>query len=541
MTSDPMQSESCVWPCITVNRLQSLILVIDDDAEVREATTRILEKGGFTVISGATAAEAVSLTRQHRPDLLVLDVMLPDGSGVDAAKTVKQEPGLSDVFVVLASGTRISPEEQAEGLSKGLADGYIARPFSQVEFLARIDAFLRIRATQKALRDSEERYRTVAFFTYDWEYWISPEGRFIYCSPSCERITGYRAEEFMQQPDLFKRIIHPDDVLEFYRHMEIIDSSGPESNEQEARIITRSGEVSWIAHVCCMVRGSDGAFRGRRASNRDITSRKEIEAKISDLNRTLEERVVQEVQKNLEQERMLIHQNRMAAMGEMIGNIAHQWRQPLNALNLLLFNFKDAYQFQEMNEAWLDKAIADGTRLIHKMSSTISDFQHFFHPEKEIKTFSALEQVREAIALVESSFQHNRISIHTDAPHDLMLSGFPNEYSQVLLNLLSNAKDAILNCRPPISGRVDMVITEQDGLGCISVRDNGGGVQEDILDRIFDPYFSTKGKGSGIGLYMSKMIIERNMNGRITAENREDGAEFKICVPIVSDDGSTTI
>ena len=134
------------------NRQQTLILVIDDDSEVRENTARILEKAGFRVVTGGTVADAIRLTRQHRPAIALLDVVLPDGSGVDAARTLKQDQALADVFIILISGFRISPEEQAEGLSKGLADGYIARPFSQADFLARIDAFLRIRAVQEALR-----------------------------------------------------------------------------------------------------------------------------------------------------------------------------------------------------------------------------------------------------------------------------------------------------------------------------------------------------------------------------------------------------
>ncbi len=133
-------------------RQQTLILVIDDDSEVRENTARILEKAGFRVVTGGTVADALRLTRQHRPAMTLLDVVLPDGSGVDAARTLKQDQALADVFIILISGFRISPEEQAEGLSKGLADGYIARPFSQADFLARIDAFLRIRAVQEALR-----------------------------------------------------------------------------------------------------------------------------------------------------------------------------------------------------------------------------------------------------------------------------------------------------------------------------------------------------------------------------------------------------
>ncbi len=268
---------------------------------------------------------------------------------------------------------------------------------------------------------------------------------------------------------------------------------------------------------------------------RDITELKRTETELLHLNEILELRVSQEVERNLKHEHMLIQQSRMAAMGEMIGNIAHQWRQPLNSLGMLLFNIKDAYQFNTLDAAYLDQAVADGSRMVQKMSTTISDFANFFRPDKEMKIFSMLAQIKEAIALVESSFQNSNISIHIDAPHVLRLLGFPNEYSQVLLNLLTNAKEAILVHNQPYAGRVEIVLTAQDGQGCVSVCDNGGGVPEEILDRIFDPYFSTKERGSGIGLYMSKMIIERNMNGRITAKNIDGGAKFSVCAPLAAE------
>jgi signal transduction histidine kinase len=280
---------------------------------------------------------------------------------------------------------------------------------------------------------------------------------------------------------------------------------------------------------------------------RDRTERKQAEEalatkqlQLEEFNLTLEKRIQEAVAELRQKDQIMINQSRLAAMGEMIGNIAHQWRQPLNALGLLIYNIKDAFQFNTLNAEYLDQAVADGNRMVQNMSTTISDFSNFFRPDKEFVAFSATKQIRAAILLVESSYKNSGIAIHLDAPNDLELMGFPNEYSQVLLNLLSNAKEAVLGrnqLHQQLSRRVEIRLTERDGYGCVTVADNGGGISALILDMIFDPYFSTKDRGSGIGLYMSKMIIERNMYGSIKARNIEEGAEFTVCTPLASEQG----
>lgn len=252
--------------------------------------------------------------------------------------------------------------------------------------------------------------------------------------------------------------------------------------------------------------------------------------KLQELNQTLEKRVVEEVNKNRDKDLLMIQQSRLAAMGEMIGNIAHQWRQPLNALALVLSNIKDAYQFNELNENYLEDSFEKGMRLIQKMSTTIGDFRDFFKSDKTKSIFSVKEQIMDAISLVDAAFKDHHIQIKIEQDEEIKLIGFPNEYSQVLLNLLSNAKDAI--SANHVDGLVILRIYSQDNLGCLAVFDNGGGVPEVILNKIFDPYFSTKAGGSGIGLYMSKMIIEQHMNGHLDVSNTPDGAVFTIRSPL---------
>jgi signal transduction histidine kinase len=219
-------------------------------------------------------------------------------------------------------------------------------------------------------------------------------------------------------------------------------------------------------------------------------------------------------------------------MGEMIGNIAHQWRQPLNALAMTLGNIVSAHQFNELTAEYLDKSVENGNRLIQKMSTTINDFRNFFLPDKEAVSFSAREQISHAVALVEAGLTNQNIAVILDAPQDMLLTGFPNEYSQVLLNLLANARDAIRESGVT-AGRITIRLYEQNDRGVVSINDNGGGIPGDVIDKIFEPYFSTKEMGTGIGLYMSKMIIERSMNGTIEAQNCSDGATFVIVTPLV--------
>jgi signal transduction histidine kinase len=252
------------------------------------------------------------------------------------------------------------------------------------------------------------------------------------------------------------------------------------------------------------------------------------------LNNTLEEKIIVETSKQKEQEQLLIQQTRLAAMGEMIGNIAHQWRQPLNALGLVLQNLKFSYDIGELDEKMMDKSINKANILTQNMSKTIDDFRKFFKPNKAKEKFGINENVNKAIELVESTFEHHNIKLKKEfSSNELEFNGFPNEFSQVILNILTNAKDALLERN--IENPEVIVQTKMENNNIfISIRDNAKGIDVDIINKIFEPYFTTKeeGKGTGIGLYMSKIIIENNMNGKIEVSNEENGANFTIKLPV---------
>ncbi len=253
------------------------------------------------------------------------------------------------------------------------------------------------------------------------------------------------------------------------------------------------------------------------------------------LNKNLDKKVKQEVSQRQEQERLLIHQSRLAAMGEMIGAIAHQWRQPLNALSLVQQNLYLHFYMGKLTDEFMVRSMEKSERLVSNMSTTIDDFRNFFKPNKHAEYFNINELLRTTVSLLEAQFKNHNIAIKINCKESLTIKGFEGEFSQVIVNLLTNSKDAFIERQiqsPVIT--INTGVTEKEMY--ISVHDNGGGIPENIFDKIYDPYFTTKeeGKGTGIGLYMSKMIVENNMRGKFYAVNETDGVTFLIKIPVYS-------
>jgi PAS domain S-box-containing protein len=413
--------------------------------------------------------------------------------------------------------------------------------------------------SNEKLMESEFRFRTVAEFTADWEFWIDSDHRFKYISPSCRDFSGYSPQEFYADPDLINRIVHPQERQLYVNHTHDLTEGG-QPRPIDFRLITRSGETRWISHVCRPVIGSDGSALGWRASNRDITERKKIEGMLHEytetlerevaerkgaqealagkrleletLNQTLEQRIADAVGELRNKDQLMISQSRLAAMGEMISFIAHQWRAPLNNLGLVIQSVRQEYATGNLAPDQMARYVEKGMELINFMSDTIDDFRYFFRSDKMKKPFSVRESITRAMSLVQASLKDSNIAIAVDAEEDLQIDGYPNEYAQALLNLMGNARDALLE-RGVAEPLIRVRLFREQERAVVTVSDNGGGVDEAILDRIFEPYFTTKGEstGSGIGLFMARTIIEKNMAGRLTVRNIEGGAEFRIEVP----------
>ena len=227
---------------------------------------------------------------------------------------------------------------------------------------------------------------------------------------------------------------------------------------------------------------------------------------------------------------MMIQQARYASMGEMIGNISHQWRQPLNALGLTIQKLPIYYQRDMLDLEKLTSSVDKSMQLIKNMSSTIDDFRNFFNPNKEKVTFKISEAIDKSYAIVQAAYDQKNINFSLDVEDpELSMTGYPNELSQVIVNLLVNAKDVLLE-RSIDNPFVKISLKEEKSSIYIKVNDNGGGIPASNLSKVFEPYFTTKaeGQGTGVGLYMSKNIIENHMSGTLTLKNVDKGAQFTI-------------
>ncbi len=238
-----------------------------------------------------------------------------------------------------------------------------------------------------------------------------------------------------------------------------------------------------------------------------------IKKRFNTYNNQLEAIVEEEIAKNEQKQKLLMQQNRLAAMGEMIGAIAHQWRQPLNNISLIIHFIKD-----NIKEDTFDSFIHRAKEQISYMSQTIDDFRDFHKPSKNSEPFDIKDAIKSAISILHVG---ENITINLKGTH-LYIDGYKNEFQQAILNILSNAKDAI----GKDNGEIDIVVDSKK----ITVHNSGANVSNEVLEKIFEPYFTTKTgkKGTGIGLYMTKTIIENSMGGEIYAANEQDGITFTI-------------
>lgn len=286
----------------------------------------------------------------------------------------------------------------------------------------------------------------------------------------------------------------------------------------------------WALRLKEEIKKKDEAKTKLRKKTEELEDAKQ---KLEELNNTLEKRVKLEIEKNLKQQILLLQQNRLVQMGEMIENIAHQWRQPLAQINSCIL-ILDAYHSQGggLNEGVVQDKFSEIEALTAYMSKTIDDFKNFFNPDKQKEVLYLHETIRNAHRIVEGALKINHIQIEVDVDKELKVSSYVQELEHVFIVILNNAKDALISndIKDP---RITIASKEDDRFIKLKFCDNGLGIRPEIQEKIFEPYFTTKHKsqGTGLGLYMAKMIIEEGLKGHLFTYNENGGACFELGLP----------
>ncbi len=339
---------------------------------------------------------------------------------------------------------------------------------------------------------------------------------------------GYTKKEFEKENMKFMDLIHEEDVDKVQVAINAAVKNDLQNFTFICRMINAANEIRWISSRVILIKNHSGQVSHFYGYLNDITkiklSEEELKLKVED-----------ELGKNREKDRILIQQNKLAAMGEMLGNIAHQWRQPLNNVSLILQFLRDNYKNIAVSEEQIDKFINKANKHIEYMSETIDDFRNFYKPSKTQNKFFVNESIDTLLYMVRNQYESENIKINFEY-EKVEITNYENELKQALLNILNNAKDALLmkKEKEDFEAIINISLKKDKEKMKLEISNNGGNIGEEILYKIFEPYFTTKfeTQGTGIGLYMTKSIIETNMKGKIEVENISDGVKFTITLNI---------
>ncbi|MEO5358403.1 MAG: DUF3365 domain-containing protein [Nitrospirae bacterium YQR-1] len=370
---------------------------------------------------------------------------------------------------------------------------------------------------QELLRDSEERLSSITYVLGEGVYMLDKEGCVTFMNPEAERLLGWKETELIGKR--MHSVIHhkKDDgtvVSQEACPVEKVVTSGNTSRIDDDVFIKKDGTMFPVAYVSTPII-KDGEVTASVTAFQDITERK----------------IAQELERNKHKEQLLFEKKRHLAISELLMNIAHHWRQPLNVVGVIAQEINDAYNFKELNAEFLDQSVSTIMKELRSLSDTISIFKDIYSNRKDIESFSVHEIIRNTLAAINTYLQNNNTKIETQLNDDIVILGYPQDLSQSMINIITNSVE-IFRERNIENGfiRITLHKAAKNDKAVIAISDNGGGITNDIMDKIFDPYFTTKfkSKGTGLGLYLTKAIIEKEMNGTLSVGNTEDGAEFII-------------
>ncbi|MFY9081184.1 PAS domain-containing sensor histidine kinase [Aliarcobacter butzleri] len=387
------------------------------------------------------------------------------------------------------------------------------------------------------LKESEAKFRTLFDIAPVFLNSFDKNGKIILWNKECEKAFGWTFDEIKNKKDSLSLFYDDPKVCEdVMKSFENISDSFEEWHPK-----TKNGETLIVKWANIKLPNGEIINIGldiTQQRNYEISIReKALELKVAklqleNLNSSLEKRIEDEIKKNTKQQHMIMQQNKLAQMGEMIENIAHQWRQPLAQINSSIILIDAILEKHNFKDTLVENKLTEIESLTSYMSKTISDFKNFFNPNKKKTIFNVEEAIQKANDVLKGLINSHHIQLEMNIEKDLKINSYLGELQQVILIIINNSIDAFIHMNIHFPKILINAYTDNESL-VIHIEDNALGINSDLLDKIFEPYFTTKHKaqGTGLGLYIAKMIVENSLLGFLSVENKQNGAGFTIKIP----------
>ena len=332
-----------------------------------------------------------------------------------------------------------------------------------------------------------------------------------YVSLSIQNLLGYKQNDFLNNDIYYSSCVHKDDIDKVIEEVRIGSQSKQDFFKHKPyRIVTKYGDIKWVIDYTVIIKDENNNITHYLGYINDITQEKESE-------------------------KLIVQQSKLVAMGEMIGNIAHQWRQPLASISMQANNILADIDFDQLNSKETKKSMHGVLEQTQHLSNTIETFRDFIKGSKETKDVVLQDTIKNSIHIVSATLKNNYINVEQNLDNDnsILINIVENELTQVLINVINNAKDALLT-KGSEDKKIIIALQKKSDYALITIEDNAGGIPENILPRIFEPYFTTKHptQGTGLGLHISYKIITETLSGKLYAQNTQNGAKFFIELPL---------
>lgn len=488
----------------------TLILNVDDNDGARYAKTRILQVAGFDVIEAANGADALALVKQRMPDLVLLDVKLPDINGLEVCRRIKSEPVSASVLVLQTSAALTGRADKVRGLEGG-ADNYLAAPIGADELVANVNALLRLRQIQDRLRESEERFRQMAENISD-VFWIFSlaERDMLYVSPAYRAMWG-RGSASADDPAAWLDAVHPDDRQRVQQHFELLFQHQP--YDEEYRIVLADGAIRWVRDRGFPVRNAlDAVYRVARITS-DITAAKQAEKALQEAD---------------------VHKD------EFLATLAHELRSPLGPIRNAVQVMQQAAPPQSKEYAYAHDVISRQVDHMARLIDDLLDIARISRGKISLqKQMLELGELMSAAVETSSAFiaQRGHQLTVTLPPEKIRVLGDPVRLAQVISNLLNNAAKYTMR-----GGKIALTVTPAgQGRVQITVSDNGIGVSEERAKTIFDLFAQGDAApdlaqdGLGVGLSLVKQLVSLHDGSvRLQSQGPGYGSSFEVTLPVAS-------